>query len=133
MLMKCLFGASSAYFQGRFLVVRFRERVIEGGCFIIPWISWGETWVPWDFPRFGVFSSKVPAGRENNGAVVHGNKMYLFLGVFPFISWGVDGAAFLWDVNQSYRKGQRIIIYGGGGGLLDFFIFFASIWGRFPI
>ena len=23
---------------------------------------------------------KVPAGRENNGAVVHGNKMYLLLG-----------------------------------------------------
>ena len=30
---------------------------------------------------------EVPAGRENNGAVVHGNKMYLFLG----FSWGIVG------------------------------------------
>ena len=67
-----------------------------------PLISW-ETRGPLRFPHLG--NSKVPAGRENNGAVVHGNKMYLFLGVCPSSLGGLIGAAFLWDVSD-YRKGQ---------------------------
>ena len=82
------FPASHVSFRGGILLLgTFQNHLVdEASYFLVE--TWGPIGIPMEQLVHFVFRGpKVPAGRENNGAVVHGNKMYLFLGSLRGNSW----------------------------------------------